>query len=474
MIDPATLTLREAASAIAQGRLHAEALVEACLDRIEGLQPALNCFIRITADSARKQARAADRAVKAGHPLRPLHGVPLAHKDMFYRAGEVCTCGAKIRADFIPDHTATVLSRLDAAGGIELGRLNMAEFAMGPTGHNDHFGRCRNPWNLEHITGGSSSGSGAAVAAGLVFGALGSDTGGSVRLPAAACGVAGIKPTLGRVSRYGAMPLSHSFDCIGVLARSVGDCARLLSVIAGADANDGASSSRPVPDYERGLNEAATPGSLAGVVIGVPDRYYYDGIDRGVAELLAASRAVLEKQGAKIVDVPVGDHGAINDLSNAILWPEAAALHLPWLRDRPRDYSEQIRARLLVGLGVPATLYLEAVRARAGLLGHFLRETFSKCDVLHVPVLRQPVPTAKETDIGGSAAMAQVLGQIVANTRPFNFLGLPGLAVPIGFTRNGLPQAMQLVGRPFDEPLLFRVGVAYEAGSGRSTTLPRV
>ena len=270
------------------------------------------------------------------------------------------------------------------------------------------------------------------------------------------------------------MPLSHSFDCIGVLARSVGDCARLLSVIAGADANDGASSSRPVPDYERGLNEAATPGSLAGVVIGVPDRYYYDGIDRGVAELLAASRAVLEKQGAKIVDVPVGDHGAINDLSNAILWPEAAALHLPWLRDRPRDYSEQIRARLLVGLGVPATLYLEAVRARAGLLGHFLRETFSKCDVLHVPVLRQPVPTAKETDIGGSAAMAQVLGQIVANTRPFNFLGLPGLAVPIGFTRNGLPQAMQLVGRPFDEPLLFRVGVAYEAGSGRSTTLPRV
>ncbi len=264
MIDPATLTLREAASAIAQGRLHAEALVEACLDRIERWQPALNCFIRITAEAARKQARAADRAVKAGHPLPPLHGVPLAHKDMFYRAGEICTCGAKIRADFIPDHTATVLSRLDAAGGIELGRLNMAEFAIGPTGHNDHFGRCRNPWNLEHITGGSSSGSGAAVAAGLVFGALGSDTGGSVRLPAAACGVVGIKPTLGRVSRYGAMPLSYSFDCIGVLARSVGDCARLLSVIAGADANDGMSSSRPVPDYERGLDEAATPGSLAG------------------------------------------------------------------------------------------------------------------------------------------------------------------------------------------------------------------
>jgi aspartyl-tRNA(Asn)/glutamyl-tRNA(Gln) amidotransferase subunit A len=470
--DPATLTLRAAASAISQGRLHAEALVEACLDRIERSQPALNCFIRWQIEPALARARAADRAVKSGHPLGPLHGVPLAHKDMFYRAGEICTCGSKIRADFTPDHTATALSRLDAAGGVELGRLNMAEFAMGPTGHNDHFGRCRNPWNVDHITGGSSSGSGAAVAAGLVFGALGSDTGGSVRLPAAACGVVGIKPTLGRVSRYGAMPLSHSFDCIGVLARSVGDCARLLSVIAGADPHDGLSSKLPVPDYERGLDDAAGSGALAGVRVGVPDRYYYDGIDHEVAELLAASRAVLEKQGAKIVDVPVGDHGAINDLSNAILWPEAAALHLPWLRDRPQDYAEQTRARLLVGLGVPATLYLEAIRTRAHLFAEFLRATFSRCDVLHVPVLKRPVPTATEMDVGGSTAMAQALGQIVANTRPFNYFGLPGLSVPIGFTRNGLPQAMQLVARPFHEPSLFRIGAAYEAASGRQATLP--
>ncbi len=192
MNDLTTLTLREAAAAISQGRLRAEGLVEACLDRIERLQPALNCFIRVTAEAARAKARAADMSVKAGHALGPLHGVPLAHKDMFYRAGEVCSCGSRIRADFVPDHTATVLRRFDAAGGIELGRLNMAEFAMGPTGHNDHFGRCRNPWNPDRITGGSSSGSGAAVAAGRVFGALGSDTGGSVRLPAAACGTVGI------------------------------------------------------------------------------------------------------------------------------------------------------------------------------------------------------------------------------------------------------------------------------------------
>ena len=207
MKDPTALTLREAAAAIAQGTLSAEALVEACLDRVERLQPTLNCFISVTAERARQHAREADAAVKAGRALGPLHGVPLAHKDMFYRAGEVCTCGSKIRRDFVPDHTATVLRRFDAAGAIEIGHLNMAEFAMGPTGHNEHYGRCRNPWNPDHITGGSSSGSGAAVAAALVFGALGSDTGGSVRLPAAACGVVGIKPTLGRVSRYGTMPL---------------------------------------------------------------------------------------------------------------------------------------------------------------------------------------------------------------------------------------------------------------------------
>jgi aspartyl-tRNA(Asn)/glutamyl-tRNA(Gln) amidotransferase subunit A len=335
-----------------------------------------------------------------------------------------------------------------------------------PPANNEHYGRCRNPWNPDHITGGSSSGSGAAVAAALAFGALGSDTGGSVRLPAAACGVVGIKPTLGRVSRCGTMPLSHSLDCIGVLARNVGDCARLLSLIAGPDARDGMSSRRPVPDYEHGLDEAAQAGGLAGIRIGVPNRYYFDGIDAEVAELVADSRRVLEKRGARIVDVPVGDHGALNDLSNAVLWPEAADVHLKWLRERPQDYAKQGRARLLVGLGVPATLYGEALRARAGLLQELLRDAFSQCDVLHVPVLRRPVPTAAETDVGGGAAMQQVLGQIVANTRPFNFLGLPGLSVPIGLTRNGLPQAMQLVGRPFREDLLFRIGAAYEAAAG--------
>jgi aspartyl-tRNA(Asn)/glutamyl-tRNA(Gln) amidotransferase subunit A len=470
--DFTRLTLRQAAAAISERRLRAEALVEASLDRIERLQPTLNCFIRVTAEAARAKARAADISVKAGHALGPLHGVPLAHKDMFYRAGEVCTCGSKIRADFVPDHTASVLTRLDAAGAIELGHLNMAEFALGPTGHNDHFGRCRNPWNPDHITGGSSSGSGAAVAAGLVFGALGSDTGGSVRLPAAMCGVVGIKPTQGRVSRFGAMPLSHSLDCIGVLARNAGDCARLLSVIAGADGHDGTASQRPAEDFERGLDDVDGAGALAGVTVGVPDRYYYEGIDDEVAELLTKSRAVLSGRGAKIVEVPVAGHGAAAELATAVMTVEGAALHLPWLRERPQDYSDQVRARLLVGLGVSATLYEQALQARARLLDELLRQTFSKCDVLHVPVVKRPVPTAAETDVGGSTAMPEVLGQIVATTRALNYFGLPALSVPIGFTRNGLPQAMQLIARPFREALLFRIGAAYEAAAGGGAEQP--
>jgi len=470
--DPTILTLCEAAAAIAENRLRAETLVEACLDRIERLQPKLNCFIRTAAASARAAARAADEAVKAGRRLGPLHGVPLAHKDMFYRAGEICTCGSKIRADFVPDHTATVLDRLDAAGAIELGRLNMAEFAMGPTGHNSHFGRCGNPWNPEHISGGSSSGSGAAVAAGMAFGALGSDTGGSVRLPAAMCGVVGIKPTQTRVSLYGAMPLAPSLDCVGVLARSVRDCARLLSVIAGADANDPKASRRAVPDYERGLEEMSQPGALAGISVGIPSRYYYDDIDDEVGTLLSEARRVLESGGAAVVDATIADHGALADLSGAVLAAEAAALHLPWLRERPGDYSDQVRARLLVGLGVPASLYLQALQARAHFLEQILQETFARCDVLLLPVLKRPVPSAAETDIGGSAAMPKVIGEIAGATRPLNYLGLPGLVVPIGRTRNGLPQGMQLVARPFREGLLFRVGAAYEARAGHRAERP--
>ena len=242
-------TLSQAAEAIAQREISALALTEAALARVAQLQPSLNAFISVSPELALRQAEDADAALAQGRTPGPLHGVPLAHKDMFYRQGYACTCGSRIRADWKPATTATVLEKLDEAGAVTLGALNMAEFATGPTGHNHHYGACRNPWNAAYITGGSSSGSGSATAARLVFGALGSDTGGSVRLPAAACGLFGMKPTQTRVSRYGTMGLSFSLDNVGPLARTAEDCARLLSVIAGYDERDNTSSTHPVADY---------------------------------------------------------------------------------------------------------------------------------------------------------------------------------------------------------------------------------
>ena len=249
--DLALLDLSEAAERVAAGAISSVALTEACLARAEAWQASRNCFIRIDGEAALEAARECDRELKRGHRRGPLHGVPLAHKDMFYRAGKVSTGGSRILQDQVATTTATVLQRLDAAGAIEIGVLNMSEFAAGPTGHNIHFGHCRNAFNAAHIPGGSSSGSAVAVAARAVFGALGSDTGASIRLPAAYNGVVGLKPTYGRVSRHGAMPRSWSMDHVGPFGRTARDCALLLQVIAGHDPNDATSSAQPVPDYLR-------------------------------------------------------------------------------------------------------------------------------------------------------------------------------------------------------------------------------
>ena len=253
------------ADAIGAGEVTAEAAAGASLARLRRLGPVFNALVADAGDGVREQARKVDTARARGDRLGPLAGVPLAHKDLFYRAGRESACGSSIRAGFIPDHTATVLARLDLAGALDLGRLHMCEFAMSPTGFNGHYGHGRNPWNADHCCGGSSSGSGIAVAARLVAGSLGTDTGGSIRHPAAMCGITGLKPTLGRVSRHGVMPLSWSLDCVGPLAASARDCARLMQVIAGADAADAHTQVVPVPDYE-----AALTGSLAGRRL--PDR----------------------------------------------------------------------------------------------------------------------------------------------------------------------------------------------------------
>ena len=458
--DVHRLSLVELADAVAARRLSAVEVMTATVARAERLQPELNCFISLQAEAALESAAAADAALARGEAPGLLHGVPLAHKDMFYRAGQVTTCGSRIRRDFVPDHDSTALSRLHDAGAIYLGGLNMAEFATGPTGHNEHWGDCRNPWNRAHISGGSSSGSGAAVAGRVVFGALGSDTGGSVRLPSACNGVVGLKPTMGLVSRYGLMPLSHTLDTVGPLARSVRDAARMVSVIAGHDPQDPTSSRRPVPDYEAALAER-----IDGLTIGVPTRYFYDIASDEVRALMEQSLEVLRGAGATVVEVAVPDIERINHLSNVVLSCEAAAIHEPWIAGRPDDYQAQVRNRYEPGLHVPAVKYIQALSARAGLLREFVDTALAGVDALHTPAIPFPIPTREETDVGGGGRMAEMVAGLSWCTRAANYLGVPGLVIPCGFTGSGLPAAFQLMGRPFSEPTLFRLGHAYQSAT---------
>jgi aspartyl-tRNA(Asn)/glutamyl-tRNA(Gln) amidotransferase subunit A len=390
---------------------------------------------------------------------------------MFFRQGRVSGCGSAILRDTPADRTATVLERLDAAGAIEIARLNMAEFAMGPTGHNVHYGDCRNPWDPSRITGGSSSGSGASVASGAVWGALGSDTGGSVRLPAAICGTVGVKPTQTRVSRYGVMGLSFSLDNVGPLARTVCDAARLLGVIAGSDPRDATAATHPVGDYEAAARRGAADG-LRGLRVGLPANYYAEGLDPQIRQCWQDGARTLADLGAEIVELAVPLHEHLSALASAISGSEGATLHAHWMRTRPQDYSPQVRARIELGLAVPAQLYLAALTMRPSIIRLFCDSVFASCDALWMPVLPIPVPTRAETDYGDGADMGRGLAALTRLTRPLNYLGLPGIAVPGGFDGNRLPIGMQVAGPPFSEARLFRIAAAFEAAAGLSARRP--
>lgn len=451
------LGLVETAEGIASGAFSSEEVTRACIERIEAAQPHLNCFIRLEAEEALETSKAADRARSRGMDLGPLHGVPLAHKDMFYRAGKPSTGGNAIQRNFVPNHTATVMQRLAAAGALCLGGLNMSEFASGPVGQNLHFGDCRNPWNTAHAPGGSSSGSGSAVAGRLVHGALGSDTGGSVRIPAALCGLVGMKGTQGRVSRYGGMPLSFSLDCFGPLARTAADCARLYEIIAGADPMDPTTSLEPVGDYE-----AATSRPVKGIRIGIDVRHGGIAPSAEVEAAIEAALEVYDGMDVEIVEVTMPEQDELNALSNVITRSEAATLHRKWLRTRRDDYSPQVRRRIEIGLAVPATRYIEALSLRSHHLQRLIDAVFTKCDALILPSVGEASPTLAELDVGDSEALPAMLMRLTGYTRPLNYYGVPALTVPAGFSESGLPLGFQLVGRPFDETRLFQLAGAFQ------------
>ena len=464
----ALLSLTEIAQAIAQKRCSSREATQACLDGIAQWQPRLNAFMSIEAEAALAAADEADAALAKGKSRGVLHGVPLAHKDMYYEAGKVVTCGSHIRRDFVATTTSTALQRLKAAGTVRLGSLQMSEFAYGPTGHNAHYGPVHNPFALDHITGGSSSGSGAAVAARLTFAALGSDTGGSIRMPAHFCGVTGLKTTVGRISRAGAMPLSQSLDTVGPLARSAEDCALLLGLMAGADPEDPTAIAGPVPDYM-----AAARESIKGLSIGVPTAFYVDDLDSEVGRILDETIAVLKAEGANIVQVELPDQRQLTAACQLLLAVEAAAFHKRWLIERPQDYGAQVLMRLQNGLAVPGVSYLEAVRWRGPALSAYLAAT-SGVDAVIAPVAPVAAPTIAESDVGNSPDAEAVIQRLTRFTRPINYLGLPSLAIPAGFTRSGLPVGLQLIGRSFDEAILLRIGTGFQRATDFHERLPKL
>ncbi|QHJ01544.1 amidase [Xylophilus rhododendri] len=460
------MDLSQALQALQDGRTTSVALTQAALARAQARQADFNAFVRLDGPAALAEAERCDAERAAGRSRGPLHGIPLAHKDMFYRAGQVSTCGSRLRAGWVADRTARVLQRLDAAGAIQLGTLHMTEFAYGPTGQNAWLGDARNPWNREHITGGSSSGSAVAVAAGLVFGALGSDTGGSVRMPAALCGVTGMKTTPGLVSRAGCMPLSDALDTIGPLTRSVADNALLLSAIAGHDPADGASVHAAQLegvdlDYP-GAVQRGRERDLGGLRIGIPAGYFDRHLNPEVASLLADAAQVLRMRGASLVTVAMPDLDAVNAAGQILTWVEAVGVHAAQLRERAQDYSPQTRGRLESALAAGSQDYLDALRYRGRALAGFAETVFGACDVLLAPTLAFPVPRLADVDVSGGDAMLLVLDEITRLVRPANLLGLPALALPCGFTPGPLPCGMQLIARPFGESLLYRVGAAYQ------------
>jgi len=470
MSNLADLSMTEAADAVRSGEVTSVALLEACWQRMDAVNPILNATIWTDREAAMVAARTADAAVRSKAPLGVLHGVPMMHKDMYYQAGKLSTCGSALRRNWRPDVTATVIERLTAAGAYTFGGLNMAEFAQNPTGHNKTFGDCHNPWNPPYITGGSSSGSGASVAARFNYMALGSDTGGSIRLPASANGVSGVKPTQTRVSRYGVMPLSFTHDNVGPLTRTVRDCARVMTVIAGHDPRDPTSAREPVPDYE-----AALTGDIRGQRIGVPTNVFFDDADAPVTAAIEQALAVLQARGAIITRLTLPVMDAVATYGSIVSRVEAATIHAEWMRSDPQAYGAHISGRMYPGYAIPAPYYVEALSRRGPVLRAFAAEVFSRVDVLVTPTIRSCLPTLAETDIDhGPPGTETKFMAVSANTRPFNYLGLPAISVPCGFDPNGCPIGLQIAGRPFAEARVMKLADAWQRDTDFHTRRPPI
>ena len=458
------LSIRQAGELIQRGELSPVELTRACLDRIQATDDRLHSFILLLADEALAQARTAEAEVLRGAYKGPMHGIPFALKDLYDTAGVRTTAGSQVDIDRVPSEDATTTARLKEAGGILLGKLAMHEFALGGPDWTTPFEPARNPWNLDHITGGSSSGSGSSVASGQCLGALGSCTGGSIRGPASLCGIVGLKATYGRVSRFGVVTLSWSQDHAGPMTRTVEDTAFMLQAIAGHDRRDPTSSRAPVPDYSRSLRE-----DIRGVKIGLPRHYFFDddpSVSREVVAKVEQAVAVLEELGAHVEEVTLPSLDYVRAANSVIMVSEAFAYHEPNLKTRPQDFGQIVRGRFRIGGLMSASDYLQAQRVRAWARRDFA-EVMKTVDFLVTPTMAQPAPAFEGYD-----PISTTRGK--SFTAPFNVTGLPAISVPCGFSEGGLPIGMQIAGKPFDEPGVIQAAYTYQQYAGWYEVKPTI
>ena len=469
----AGMTLIDAARALRDGQVSSAELTEECLSRIERLNPSLNAFLTVTADTARAQARQADEERRAGMDRGPLHGIPIAHKDLFCTAGVRTTSGSKLFENHVPHFDAAVVERLREAGAVMLGKTSMHEHAYGITCDNPHFGAVHNPWDLARIPGGSSGGSAAAVAAGLCLMATGSDTGGSIRVPAAYCGVTGLKPTYGVVSKHGVMPLAFSLDHAGPIARTVRDVAVSLAAMAGFDRRDPSSARGRAHGLLQDLLPPPEVASLQGVKIGMAENFYFERLDPDVDNAVHFMAYRAQDLGAELVALRLPDGAQLNAVSQVTLLVEAAAVHEPYIRKRRKLYGEDVRTLVDMGRVIPGVDYVQAQRLRRRAQVVY-RATLKQVDCLLVPTTPVVAPLIGQTEVEIGGRMEDIRMASTRLVRGFNALGLPALSMPAGFTRGGLPIGMQLVGRPFGEKELLRIAAALEDATGHVARRPEM
>lgn len=458
--DLAFASIEEIARLFRKRKLSPVELTEIMLARIDQLNPKLNSYITLTTELALAQAKKAEtelfapRGRKGYRDRGPLHGIPISLKDNIYTAGIRATAGSKILKDFVPTEDAAVVGQLKNAGAVILGKTNMHEFAYGVTSNNPHYGPVRNPWDLSRIPGGSSGGSAAAVAAGLCYGSIGSDTGGSIRIPAALCGVVGLKPTVGRVSVDGVIPLSPRLDCVGPLARSVHDAALLLEPIL------------PRVKGEPSPRNIAKPSAKPRrITLGIPKEFFLDVISHDVHAVFEQTLRILKKQRVAFKEISLPLLNETEDAGNQIAWAEATYYHQQagWYPSRASDYGDDVRSRLEVGTKVSATVYLSALELREKFIQQFhvaLEE--AEIDALVVPTTPITAPLIDQESIRLGAKDHPTRSMLLRANRPANLAGVPAISIPCGYTPTGLPVGLQLIGAVADEYLLLQIAHAFE------------